>query len=409
MTITNSSIASGGVSTATTVPATDAEAKENARRGCAEARKMAQKSSPSGSILRVDGVPVISTPPERIRRRDTIPLGRPSAPKEACPAGDELTSPETGDPVGKPRKRSCKRKKNKAKRGKKTKHGFRDEHKPLDSGKSASPSNEASGIRGQGQGDHRPDPIEAGAGAGAAPEGARDADASIEKAASVATDSATKGGIVEKGGPGSEQPPSARLTASKAAAKPAKQPAASKKVEALACVKPEPMSHAQAVKRSNSDSFKRACSSVQATPSACPPVEPQGTDDLPTPASVNQDQHSQHGATPNEKEQMQCASEEPDPSELDSDEGLGSGDDLEEVSEEVNEDDKMKDDNEKGKVDEKGADKEAAAATEKDGDAGKKKPKRDKTPAQKAAHARYMRFSRSLKSVLVDRDSGLIN
>ena len=131
------------------------------------------------------------------------------------------------------------------------------------------------------------------------------------------------------------------------------------------------------VKRTLSDNLHRATSSIQQTPSCCPPVKPDG-DDLPS-------RENDEG----EVEDTEGEEEEEEEEEVQDELGkLSEG----EVASKTHDLEIEKDRSAKGS---EPAEKAAAPAEEKP----KEKPKRrEKTPAEKAAHARYMRFSRSFSS-----------
>ena len=132
-----------------------------------------------------------------------------------------------------------------------------------------------------------------------------------------------------------------------------------------------PLSTAEQLQRAKSDNFNRATSSTQLTPSACPPIQ-EDEDDLPSPSQPDEAQDDDDDEEEPEEEEEEENDEEPEEAKTNDDE---------------------KKENGKEKTD--AEDQKPADTVEK----GKKK--KEKTPAEKAAHARYMRFSRSLRSSLV--------
>lgn len=124
-------LAEGGSSVATTVPASDADAVENAKRGCAQAKELeataptaaAPSTTARPSLCRVNSVPVLQsphTPVDRIRRTST-PADLPQSgtgTHEASVTPEESqngTSPVPEGGATKPKKVVNKKKKKRAK------------------------------------------------------------------------------------------------------------------------------------------------------------------------------------------------------------------------------------------------------------------------------------------------------
>ena len=172
-------------------------------------------------------------------------------------------------------------------------------------------------------------------------------------------------------------------TAVKAGAKPPV------KADVKAPVKAEVIPNSEAIKRSHSDNLKRATSSVQHTPSECPPVQPQNNDDLPTPVAAGDDEGMDE-----ENENAQGSNGE----EVESDEASQA----KETEDDLDEDEEKDQPDEPEKDDDGGPQEPKGSPKADDGTTEKAKAKKEKSPAQKLAHARYMRFSRSLKSISTD-------
>jgi len=136
----NTPTMAGGASTATTIPGDDQEALDNARRGTAEVRKrdaeMGVDEGPSASrpkVLRVNSIPVLKTPENKIRKSST-----PKQPLDAAPVPAKTTDTTTEDteptpssaaPTGS-QPETCKTKKDKKrkKKGKKSKKAKADKN-----------------------------------------------------------------------------------------------------------------------------------------------------------------------------------------------------------------------------------------------------------------------------------------
>lgn len=126
----NDGFAEGASSNATTIPGSDADAVENARRGCAQAKELevaqgasavAPSTTARPNLLRVNSVPVLSphTPVDRIRRTSTPKLAEPpqsgSSTQENTPEESQNgTSPVEEGGATKPKKLVNKKKKRKA-------------------------------------------------------------------------------------------------------------------------------------------------------------------------------------------------------------------------------------------------------------------------------------------------------
>ena len=124
----------GGTSTATTVPGDDQAALENARRGTAQVRQLdaemkasEEKDKEKPAVLRVNSIPVLTTPEQKIRKTHTPtePLGgatgSPVAPDESSAAMAEAPSSSTTQTSSASKLDASKTKKDKLKKKKKSK------------------------------------------------------------------------------------------------------------------------------------------------------------------------------------------------------------------------------------------------------------------------------------------------
>lgn len=147
-------LAEGGSSVATTVPASDADAVENAKRGCAQAKELeataptaaAPSTTARPSLCRVNSVPVLEsphTPADRIRRTST-PTAPADPPQSGTGAHEASVTPEESQngtspvPEGgatKPKKVVNKKKKKRAKNAQ-----AQDDHKPAPSNEGNQPA-----------------------------------------------------------------------------------------------------------------------------------------------------------------------------------------------------------------------------------------------------------------------------
>lgn len=371
-----------------------------------------------GPVVRVDGVPVVpevvATPPDKIRRRDTMPLSNPSAPKEACAGmqapscGEAAASLTASVPISRSQKKKCKRSNKKKKQATAVKGPTASEPCPAPLGNEAA-LHTSNGVSGHGGQENGAAPTESVGDTDMPP---ADVPAQLTDAKTTSTEenneaanvsSGTKDGSCSRSEPSSNKP-----TASKAAPKPKAQVKAEESTtpSVRQRVKGEPITHAEAVKRSHSDSFRRACSSVQQTPSACPPVEPQTNGDLPSPLHDSQAEEPSAAAdmmeadTDQQKTQQKDGTTPSEPAGSEHDEP--DGDDDEEYNEEEEEEEEPAEPgHEEKEKEEMGKTKKDAPSTVSTVEGKDKEPKKkkEKTPEQKAAHARYMRFSRSLSSI----------
>ncbi|CAK9034035.1 Uncharacterized protein SCF082_LOCUS20718 [Durusdinium trenchii] len=316
----------------------------------------------------VNGVPVLTTPEGRIRRRNTSALSLPSASKMSKPesagysdgastsaASAGVASASKGVKAKKKSKKSKKYNKSK-KRGGKAKQKIRSMPVKHPVAASRPEGGEVQPVNGE----DYPEPP------GPAEPKLRRTMAHLKTSPEVSPGN---------GGATGEQMHVAPLKP--AAKKAAPKPKVALKEEHGGEDQPgtgtTSATHQNQVKRSQSDNLCRATSSVQQTPSACPSLQPDVNDLPPRPEGEDDP-----GASGDE-------SEEPDEPE--------EGDEEEEQEAEPEQEEP------KGDCEKKDPPKEPKPDA-KDGskDDGKTKKKRVKTEAQKAAHARYMRFSRSLSS-----------
>lgn len=395
----------GGVSTASTVPATDEEALAHAKAGVAmfAARAAAEseqsKASPASRVV-VDGVPVLKTPPEKIRRRDTLPplmlANEPSAPKHTDPAkaiedGSEVAGSRTDSGKG------TKKKKKHVKKAKKGKSKKKVKAMSPKSGPPAVPSAPAVPSEGNG-GAIAAEPVPE------APSGVNEPEVA-GGGESNGTEAHAESSLVSGQGNGTPMPAAAGIAGkpepqdlTSEVDKP-KKPAAKKAAPKPKALKVEPPAPAIAkveavqsvealIKRSQSDNLRRATSSIQQTPSACPPIE-EDKDDLPPREADDLEPEEDEAEEEEEEEELEAEVEEPAheaSAEKDAKDNKSAGE---------------KTDKSKGSADGDGHKKSSTDEPDKgDEDAGTKKGKarREKTPAEKAVHARYMRFSRSFQS-----------
>lgn len=359
----------GGLSTASTVPATDQEALENARRGVAEARMLEQGAMPSAAAIsqqvhgtvRVGNVPVLQTPPSKIRRRGTVNL---SAPKEAELKVAGVVDPAKASKKKKVKKEKKSKKKNKAK---KTKAATEDASQAVPEPEHEEHPGQSSNIPQQKEAEPEQD-----GGNDSGPPAAPEAPPGDPAASREADQEAKPASGVMSGSSPPKRPAAKKAAAVKPVIK--EDPEDAKKL-------PEhehkgPPGDRSSVKRSQSDNLLRATSSAQLTPSCCPPPGPD-EDDLPP---RTQEDAKENGEGDEESSE---ASDEVESPMLDDDDAKG-------AKEEKKKDaaaDGTKEDDPKNDGKKEGADPKTPV-------------RKEKTPAQKEAHARYMRFSRSLSSIL---------
>lgn len=439
----------GGISNASTIPATDAEALDNARRGlmaAAAEAAAAEKASTTTSestrpapLLRVNSVPLLSTPPDKIRRTMT-PLALAAAPAAttSAPAADasSTSSPSTGDtstpldePVTSASKKEVKllKKKKKGKAQKSTQpHGA-----VAESGPTQPPPPDSSGIPPQNAAPASE--VNSGDSGAAQP----NQDAGSKESELPPCDDANKENIPTKADPENAQ---TKATASKSAAKPVKKPAQDESKP----VKAEPVTHSLApetpqyekvvnhptrdqitgdLATATHENLKRANTNQQFTPSAAntpaPAMSPadtpggNGRDDAEKPADKSNGLPSDDDEDAGDDAEEDLDGEDIE-EELErelarsSQTGPGFDDGLDDLMNSPTDTtprdkrhvtfavDKSNDDNKKD-------------ASGKDGDDEKEpevkpsnaKRRREKTKEEKAAHARFMRFSRSFASPLL--------
>lgn len=310
----------GASSTATTIPATDAEALENARKGLEAARIMESQKPPSppvtakaGKLVRVNSVPILEapkTPVEKIHRRSTPTLD----------AGENQTNGEEASPKELDQTSGSGTKRKKKLKGKKAKKANAASEQPVEE------ENDANGENTQDDATNEPTGT-----AVAAPE--------------------EKTNAPQQEAP-QEQPRKRRkATASKAAAKPPQQTSPQETLGAADLQ--------QAVKQ-------------QATP-----MRSEAADDA-SKKKANEDNLAR-ASTRDQLPPAQPAADERKPTS-----GQSGGDLETQLDREV----KKEDDGSQSTQ-------PVAPGTE-----ATSKKRKEKTPAQKAAHARYMKFSRSFDRTL---------
>lgn len=388
----------GGLSTASTVPAPSEEARENARRGCEEARRLEELkqrlTDGSPKEIRVDGVPVVlATPPDRIRRRTTTLLSDPKLSDPAKAAEDTPTTTASSAPV--PVHEGCAvvhrpkraaRKHHKRTKCRKIKNKKQKTAKATTADQEMAPAGEL------------PGPAEEELWSNATwayyPEQPwwnawnwssdwKDWEApadqlSDQKGPSMQLDQTghqktseeVHDGNHTKGEVGGDKAPkpSPKLAAKKSAAVPPRV----KTEESAEHPGQDAPPTEKVVKRSQSDNLLRATSSIQQTPSTIRTPQENTEDDLPA-----------------------------------RDEEVDQEDDEEEYEEEPEEEEEHKEDDQESKKPAAPAAPVAPAAPDATAAGDEtataeptKKEKKEKTPEEKKHHARYMRFYRSLRSTL---------
>ena len=311
----------GASSTATTIPATDAEAVENARKGLEAARIMESQKPPSppvtakaGKLVRVNSVPILEppkTPVEKIHRRNTPMLD----------AGENQTNGEEASPKEPDQNNASGTKRKNRLKGKKAKKAKTASEQPVEEEKDANGEN------------------------------TRD-DANKEPTGTaVAAPAMEQTNVPQQEAPQEQPDKRPKATASKAAAKRPQQTSPQETLGAAALQ--------QAVK-------------LQA-----PPMRSEAADDA-SKKKANEDNLTRA----NTSEQLPPA--QPAADERKPKSGQSGGDLETELDREV----KKEDD---------GSQNAHQLATGTDATSKKRK---EKTPAQKAAHARYMQFLRSFDRTL---------
>lgn len=383
----------GASSQATTVPATDEDARQNALRGYA-AHLAAERANPTSkpgqsaksppSLLRANSIPILKTPKERIRRTrtpsDQVSEGSTVTPRQSDVVANATTTDSDGTPASRhdsshdsshdsTRATGGKRKKGPGIKGKKLKKKGKTGKK--NKGGRSKSSGTVSNV---GKGSETKTP-ESAPTVPAASNGTLNAAKPTQPDSQQQDQQVDACGAVpaEPSAPNQVPKANTRPAAKKAAAKPKTSPGATKvethpvKVEVPAengtnagqvvPLKSDPMS-TPSLTRATCDNLNRGTSSIQQTPSSYSPAT-----EKPTPG---QDEESEQ----EEDEQ--------------------SDDD----NEHENEDDDEQDQEEETSP--PPGDNETPTQT------SPKKKKKVKTPAEKQAHARYMRFSRSLRSTSDD-------
>ena len=403
MPIHTTSTMSGGTSTATTVPGDDEAALQNAREGTAQVRKRDAELKPKGcdgsskgtpGVLRVNSVPVLKTPEQRIRKTHTpteaLPdaTGSPVAPEESSAAPPEA-SPSSAAPSSDVSKSDAsKPKKDKVKKKRKSKKGKKSKNAKGDSGMRPVPTPQQSAQM----------PVVSASQAPPAPTApAVEPSTALSPAERELIDHVAQLGDDDTSPKAdaipAESVPSSSTPAAVACAKPAAKKAAAKKpardtppgtVAVKVPVKTDCSSDgpghteetmAQEVQQAQEVSTllrSTTASQFAQSPAPTPPS---------TPAAPNTAAENKEGDAPDQND-----SENDD-------------EDLEEEEEEESNDieDALDKEAEKGSQPEQ---QQEAVQGAGNGPGKVKRKRREKTEAEKALHARYMKFSRSLKRCL---------
>ena len=380
-------------STATTVVYPDAQAVANARKGYEQSLKEAQAAPPPApkpsraQLVRVNSVPVLSTPPDKIRRTNTMDPGNSATCPSSSEPGDDATRPAeaAAAPEAIPKDQRRKMDKKEKKRLKREKRRARTEKKKQ---QAESPDAAQQSEQNEPQSLVDQDP-----GADTHPEVPT---ASVPTASPYATvpgpsPSHVTHEPVAQANAARPVPTSSRMTATKAAAKPKRED------DTDNATGPKP----EISKQSTDDQIVEAQHAN---------LRRANTDAQHTPRSVATPQHG-HEATPQQASQAnaqqapQANTQSGCPIEqaLDKSIEMPPGPSVGTASRAV-------------KVEQRPANSQPAApvpnpappvvsppptapAVNPRGDeaTGGKRVRREKTPAEKAAHARYMKFSRSFE------------
>ena len=341
----------GAISTATTIPATDAEAVENARKGLEAARILESEKPPSppvtavaGKLVRVNSVPILDqpkTPVEKIHRRTTDIVLADDKQNDGAEASPQEPGQDTGS--GSKRKRKLK-----GKRSKKAK---------TTSGQPVQENDDENGENTQDDASKEPTDT-------AAPP--------------VAEPTPDQTQVPQQATPQEQHDKRPKATASKAAAKPPQQMLPQETaLEQAVKMQATPMRNDAADDNSKmqatAENLARAATSEQLPPAEPAPHAPA----VPAP---------QGPAVPASQGPAVPASQGPAvPASQGSKPGQSGGELERQLDKEV-----------KKEYDESQTPQESQPP----GTGVKPKKRREKTPAEKAAHARYMKFSRSFERTL---------